>query len=133
MVKVKRSFLERNHLLIAAAIIGLFLLSGWMMRRGVVLVRAETVTRQAIASVISTNGKVEPVQNFEAHAQAQVMVKRVLVHEGDMAKSGQLLIQLDDAEARAQSAKALAQLRSAEANMQAVTAGGTQEEVLTTR
>lgn len=133
MVKVKRSFLERNHLLIAAAIIGLFLFSGWMMRRGVVLVRAETVTRQTISSVITTNGKVEPVQNFEAHAQAQVMVKRVLVHEGDTVKSGQLLIQLDDADARAQSAKALAQLRSAEAAMQAVTAGGTQEEVLTTR
>lgn len=133
MVKVKRSFLERNHLLIAAAIIGLFLFSGWMMRRGVVLVRAETVTRQTISSVITTNGRVEPVQNFEAHAQAQVMVKRVLVHEGDTVKNGQLLIQLDDADARAQSAKALAQLRSAEAAMQAVTAGGTQEEVLTTR
>lgn len=104
-----------------------------MMRRGVVLVRAETVTRQTISSVITTNGRVEPVQNFEAHAQAQVMVKRVLVHEGDTVKSGQLLIQLDDADARAQSAKALAQLRSAEAAMQAVTAGGTQEEVLTTR
>lgn len=133
MVKVKRSFLERNHLLIAAAIIGLFLFSGWMMRRGVVLVRAETVTRQTISSVITTNGRVEPVQNFEAHAPAQVMVKRVLVHEGDTVKNGQLLIQLDDADARAQSAKALAQLRSAEAAMQAVTAGGTQEEVLTTR
>lgn len=132
MVKVKRSFLERNHLLIAAAIIGLFLFSGWMMRRGVVLVRAETVTRQTISSVITTNGRVEPVQNFEAHAPAQVMVKRVLVHEGDTVKNGQLLIQLDDADARAQSAKALAQLRSAEAAMQAVTAGGTQEEVLTT-
>lgn len=133
MVKVKRSFLERNHLLIAAAIIGLFLFSGWMMRRGVVLVRAETVTRQTISSVITTNGRVEPVQNFEAHAPAQVMVKRVLVHEGDTVKNGQLLIQLDDADARAQSAKAMAQLRSAEAAMQAVTAGGTQEEVLTTR
>ena len=133
MVKVKRSFLERNHLLIAAAIIGLFLFSGWMMRRGVVLVRAETVTRQTISSVITTNGKVEPVQNFEAHAQAQVMVKRVLVHEGDTVRNGQLLIQLDDADARAQSAKALAKLRSAEADMQAVSAGGTQEEVLTTR
>lgn len=133
MVKVKRSFLERNHLLIAAAVIGLFLFSGWMMRRGVVLVRAETVTRQAIASVISTNGKVEPVQNFEAHAAAQVMVKRILVHEGDAVKRGQLLMQLDDADARAQAAKALAQLRSAEAGLQDVTAGGTQEEVLTTR
>ena len=133
MVKAKTSFLERNHLLIAAAIIGLFVFSGWMMRRGVVSVHAEKVTRQGIASLISTNGKIEPVQNFEAHAQTQVSVKRVLVHEGDRAKVGQLLIQLDDADARAQAAKALAQLRAAEADLQAVQAGGTQEEVLTTR
>ena len=133
MVKVKSSFLERNHLLIAAAIIALFVFSGWMMRRGVVLVRAETVTRQAISSVISTNGKVEPVQNFEAHAHAQAVVKRVYVHEGDMVKAGQPLIQLDDGDARAQAAKALAQLRAAEADLHAVSSGGTQEEVLTTR
>ena len=133
MVKVKSSFLERNHLLIAAAIIALFVFSGWMMRRGVVLVRAETVTRQPISSGISTNGRVEPVQNFEAHAHAQTMVQRVYVHEGDAVKSGQLLIQLDDADARAQAAKALALLRSAEADLHAVAAGGTQEEVLITR
>ncbi|HEY6348629.1 MAG TPA: efflux RND transporter periplasmic adaptor subunit [Candidatus Angelobacter sp.] len=133
MVKVKSSFLERNHLLIAAAIIALLVFSGWMMRRGVVLVRAEKVTRQAIASVITTNGKVEPVQNFEAHALTQVMVKRVFVREGDGVKSGQLLIQLDDADARAQAAKALAELRSAEADLHAVAAGGTQEELLTNR
>lgn len=133
MVKVKSSFLERNHLLIAAAIIALFVFSGWMMRRGVVLVRAETVARQAIASVISTNGKVEPVQNFEAHAPAQVTVKRVFVREGDQAKPGQLLLQLDDTDARAQAAKALAQLRAAEANLHDVQSGGTQEEVLTNR
>ncbi|HEY6969458.1 MAG TPA: efflux RND transporter periplasmic adaptor subunit [Candidatus Angelobacter sp.] len=134
MVKAKTSFLERNHLLIAAAIIGLFVFSGWMMRRGgVVSVHAEKVTRQSIASIISTNGKIEPVQNFEAHASAQASVKRVLVNEGDHVKPGQLLIQVDDADARAQAAKALAQLRAAEANIQAVQAGGTQEEVLTTR
>ena len=134
MVKAKTSFLERNHLLIAAAIIGLFVFSGWMMRRGgVVSVHAEKVTRQSIASIISTNGKIEPVQNFEAHASAQASVRRVLVNEGDHVKPGQLLIQLDDADARAQAAKALAQLRAAEASIQAVQAGGTQEEVLTIR
>ena len=58
MVKVKPSFLERNHLLIAAAIVALFVFSGWMMRRGVVAVRAETVIRQPITSSVSTNGKV---------------------------------------------------------------------------
>lgn len=133
MVKVKPSFMERNHLLIAAAVVALIVFSGWMTRRGVVPVRAEKVLRQAITSSISTNGKVEPVQNFEAHAAAPTTVKRVLVREGDRVKTGQLLIQLDDADARAQASKALADLRAAEANLHAVQSGGTQEEVLTVR
>ena len=133
MVKVKPSFLERNHLLIAAAVVALIVFSGWMTRRGVVAVRAEKVLRQPIASYISTNGKVEPVQNFEAHSATPTTVKRVLVHEGDRIKTGQLLIQLDDADARAQAAKALADVRAAEADLHAVQSGGTQEEVLTVR
>jgi HlyD family secretion protein len=60
-------------------------------------------------------------------------VKNVLVAEGDHVKAGQLLVQLDDADGRAQAARALAQLRSAEASLHAIKAGGTQEEVLTTR
>jgi HlyD family secretion protein len=127
---------SRNRLLIAITLVAaaVLLFSGWMkMRGGVVTVRAEKVIRQSIASVISTNGKIEPVENFEAHAPAAATVKRVLVEEGDSVKAGQLILELDDADARAQVAKALAQLRAAEADVQAVTAGGTKEEILTTR
>ena len=133
--KEKNSFLERYNLLLiaAGAIIALLLFSGWEMRRGVASVRAEKVTRQQIATTISTNGKVEPVQNFEAHAPAPATVKRVLVNNGDQVKTGQLLLQLEDSDARAQAARALAQLRAAEADLHAVQSGGTQEEVLTTR
>src|SRR5438552_618044 len=133
--KEKNSFLERYNLLLiaAGAIIALLLFSGWEMRRGVAAVRAEKALRQQIATTISTNGKVEPVQNFEAHAPAPATVKRVLVNNGDQVKTGQLLLQLEDADARAQAARALAQLRAAEADLHAVQTGGTQGEVLTTR
>jgi HlyD family secretion protein len=60
-------------------------------------------------------------------------VNKVLVAEGDRVKAGQLLVKLDDAEARAQAARALAQLRSAEAALSGIKAGGTQEELLTSR
>jgi HlyD family secretion protein len=128
---------ERRPLLgILAALVGaVVIFSGWMRFHsgGTVTVRAENVARQDIANVISTNGRVEPVNNFEAHAPAPATVKRILVNEGDHVKAGQLLVELDDADARAQAAKALAQLRAAEADLQAVQSGGTQEEVLTNR
>ncbi len=94
-------------------------------------VRAAIVQRGPIRSLVSTNGKVEPIQNFEAHAPIATTVKRVLVKEGDHVKKGQLLLQLDDADIRMQAAKALAQVKTAQADQSALKTGGTQEEVLT--
>jgi HlyD family secretion protein len=102
------------------------------MNGGVVPVRAARVSRSNIRSVISTNGKIEPVNNFEAHAPVATTVKRILVKEGDHVKRGQLLLQLDDADARTNAAKAMAQLKGAQADINAVQTGGTREEVLTT-
>jgi HlyD family secretion protein len=128
---------DRNRLLgiIAALLVAVVLFSGWMKLRGGggVIVRAEKVSRQDIANTISTNGKIEPVNNFAAPAAAPATVKRVLVREGDHVKAGQLLVQLDDADALAQAAKARAELRAAEADLHAIESGGTNEEVLTTR
>jgi HlyD family secretion protein len=119
---------------IVVCVAAVILFSGWMrMRNTVVSVRAEQVTRQNIASVISTNGRVEPINNFEAHAPAPATVKKIFVKEGDKVKAGQLLLLLDDADARAQSAKALAQLRAAEADLNAVESGGSREELLTNK
>ena len=44
------------------------LLASFMSRDDSVPVMTARVSRSAIRSVVSTNGKVEPVQNFEAHA-----------------------------------------------------------------
>ena len=94
-------------------------------------VRATTVERGPIRSLVSTNGKVEPVQNFEAHAPIATTVKRILVKEGDHVHKGQLLLQLDDADIRSQAARAQAQIKAAQADQSALKTGGTQEEVLT--
>jgi len=80
--------------------------------------------------LVSTNGKIEPVNNFEAHAPAATSVRRVLVKEGESVKKGQLLLVLDDAEARAQAARAETQLKAAQADLGYAERGGTQEEVL---
>ena len=87
--------------------------------------------RGPIRSVVSTNGKIEPVQNFEAPAPFSTTVRRVLVKEGDHVRKGQLLLQLDDADVRAQAARAQAQVKAAQANQSSLQAEGTHEEVLT--
>ncbi len=94
-------------------------------------VRATTVERGPIRSLVSTNGRIEPIQNFEAHAPISTTVKRVLVKEGDHVRKGQLLLQLDDADIRAQAARAEAQVRAAQADQSALKNSGTQEEILT--
>lgn len=100
-------------------------------RRGPMPVRVISVVRGPIRSLISTNGKVEPIQNFEAHAPVPTTVKRLLVKEGDKVLKGQLLLQLDDADVRSQAARAQAHMRSAQADQSELKTGGTQEEVLT--
>jgi HlyD family secretion protein len=112
-------------------ILAVIILASFMSKDDTVPIRAAKVQRGTIRSLISTNGKVEPVENFEAHAPIGTVVKRVLIHEGEHVKKGQLLVVLNDAEARDQSARAMAQVRGSQADISALQTGGTQEEVLT--
>ncbi len=93
-------------------------------------VRASKVQRGPIRSLVSTNGKIEPLQNFEAHAPISTTVKRLLVKEGDHVGKGQLLLQLDDADIRSQAAHAQAQVKAAQADQSTLKNSGTQEELL---
>jgi HlyD family secretion protein len=127
------TFFTRHRVLIWAAgiVAAVVVLASFMSRGDVVPVRTATVERGTIRSVVSTNGKVEPLQSFEAHAPVGTTVKKLLVKEGDHVKKGQLLAQLDDAEASSQAARALSQVRTAQAETSAVQSGGNREEVLT--
>ena len=116
----------------AAAILVIALIFIFSGRKGVLPVRAATVERGTLRSQISTNGKIEPVKNFEARALNAATVQRVFVHEGQHVKKGQLLLELEDADARTQAAHATSQLRAAEAEESAIHNGGTHEEVVTT-
>lgn len=126
-------FWKRNRWLMWTSIIvaAVLFLASFMSRGDSVPVRAATAERTTIRSVVSTNGKIEPVQNFEAHAPIGTTVRKLLVKEGDHVKKGQLLVQMNDSEARSTAAQALAQIRASEADLSAVETGGTQEEVLT--
>ena len=94
-------------------------------------VRAARVERGPIRSLVSTNGKIEPIQNFEPPAPISTTVKLLSVKEGDHVHKGQLLLELDDSDIRTQAARAQAQIKRAQADQSALSTGGTQEEVLT--
>ena len=102
-------------------------------RRAQVQVRTARAYRETITASIATNGKIEPIDNFEAHAPMATTVKRVNIHQGDWTRAGQLLLQLDDSGARAEVARAQAQVTGAQADVAAISGGGTQEELITTR
>jgi HlyD family secretion protein len=125
------SRLNRLWLILAAIVVAVIILAAFATRRREVAVHAAKATRETITATIQTNGKIEPLNNFEAHAPAATAVKRVLVREGEHVKAGQLLVELDDAAFRSQAARARTQIRSAEADLNAVRTGGTREEVLT--
>jgi HlyD family secretion protein len=111
----------------------LLLTAALSFRRAPVQVRNARAYRETITSSIATNGKIEPIDNFEAHAPMATTIRRVSIRQGDRVTPGQLLLQLDDANARSEVARARAQLTGAQADVSAVSGGGTQEELLTTR
>lgn len=120
--------------ILISLVVAVVLLAAFIsLRRAKVAIRVGSSDMGTITASISTNGKIEPINNFEAHAPVATTVTRLYVQQGDWVKAGQALLQLSDAEARAQAAKAEAQLRGAQADLSAVSNGGTQEEILTTR
>jgi HlyD family secretion protein len=91
-------------------------------------VHAAAATRNMLSSTVPTNGLVEPVRNYEFHSPLATSVREVAVQQGDHVKAGQLILQLDDINARARVATAESALRSAEATLEATRQGGTLQE-----
>jgi HlyD family secretion protein len=93
------SFVMRHRWIVTtvAIVAAVILLASFMSREPAVPVRAVTAQLGTIRSIVSTNGKVEPLQNFEAHAPVATTVKKILIREGDHVKKGQLLVELNDA------------------------------------
>ncbi|HEY0307347.1 MAG TPA: efflux RND transporter periplasmic adaptor subunit [Acidobacteriaceae bacterium] len=96
--------------------------------RDKVTVRVAQASYQDLLSTISTNGKVEPVQNFDAHSGPGGTVQKVLVQVGQKVHKGDLLVIMNSDEARAQIARANAELQAAQLGLQSVKTGGTRDE-----
>jgi HlyD family secretion protein len=76
----------------------------------------------------TTNGKVEPIEDFQAHAQAAGQVQEIYVSSDQKVKAGQLLLRMDDKYALANLAHANSTLQAAQLAASDVARGGTLDE-----
>ena len=98
--------------------------------RDVVYVRTARAGQGEIISSVSTNGKVEPVQLFQAHASAPGQVQGLYVHAGQVVAANALLLKMDTSDAQTRIASARESIATAAATQSDVQQGGSQEERL---
>ena len=82
------------------------------------------VVREKIVSMLSTNGKVEPVDWMPARAERAGVVARVLVSRGQQVKKGQPLVELDTRVAEAELSRAQAGIEQARTEEKLLNQGG---------
>ena len=106
----------------ALVLIGLLVFLGG--RGSTAHVAVADVVRENLSSVVSTNGKVEPVSPESFRARYPTLVNRVYAVEGQLVKRGQALFALDDTEIQADLAQARADLASQQEALTVAKAGG---------
>jgi HlyD family secretion protein len=79
--------------------------------------------------MISTNGRVEPVEPYTLRARFDGFVSRVVAMEGESVRRGELLLTMDDTQIRAQLEQARAQLASEQADLRIAESGGRADEL----
>src|SRR5579863_9648949 len=87
------------------------------------------VTRQNLSSIVSTNGKVEPVMPRSFRAGYPTFVVQVYAVEGQQVKRGQKLFALDDTSVRADVAQARADLAAQEEAFAVAKSGGRASQI----
>jgi len=93
-----------------------------------IAVRTATVTRQDLGSTVSTNGKVEPIQGFQAHAAAPGAISHLYVTVGQKVAAGTLLLSMDSSSAISHLQTARSTLATAQASAHDLQQGGSQDE-----
>jgi HlyD family secretion protein len=99
-------------------------------QHGLVTIEVAKAERQNLTQTKSTNGRVEPLEDFQAHAPMPGVVDNIFVQLGQKVQTGQELLRMDDTEARKDLASAEASLASSTASLQAMEQGGTQDDLL---
>jgi HlyD family secretion protein len=112
------------------AVVALIVVGVRSFTREKVEIRAAAVNHQNLLSTVSTNGRVEPVEIFQAHAPAPGVVEKLYVEVGQKVKAGDLLVRMEDADTVSRLATAKSTLETAHLNLENLQQSGSQEERL---
>jgi HlyD family secretion protein len=115
---------RRLWILVGGLLVLIFLLVFLGGRGSTARVAVADVVRENVTSVVSTNGKVEPILLRSFRAGYPTFVERVYAVEGQQVKRGQKLFALDDTEVQADLAQARADLAAQEEALSVAKAGG---------
>jgi HlyD family secretion protein len=85
--------------------------------------------RENLSSVVSSNGKVEPVMPISFRVGFPTFVTKVYAVEGQQVKRGQLLFTLDDTGVRADLAQARADMAAEEEALHVANSGGRADQI----
>src|SRR6267142_659337 len=96
-------------------------------RKPVAKISAVMPMRENLASSISSNGKVEPIEPYVMRAQLDTFVEKVHAKEGQQVKKGQLLLELNVKDASARLSEAQSKLLRAQEDLRAAMAGAQAE------
>ncbi|HEX4537183.1 MAG TPA: efflux RND transporter periplasmic adaptor subunit [Candidatus Acidoferrum sp.] len=120
----------RNRILLFLVVAGIvaYVLVRLSGREPVAKIAAVTPVRDNLVSSISSNGKVEPISPFVMRAPLDTFVEKVTGVEGQQVKKGQLLLELNVRDARAQLNDAEARLLRARDELRAAQSGGKSDE-----
>jgi HlyD family secretion protein len=121
---------KRKLLTIALIVVlAIAIVSVLALRRQAPAVTVVHVTREDLSATITSNGKVEPLSPYVAHAEFPTFVDKVTATEGQAVHRGQVILTLDAADVRSQLAQARADLLNAQNDLRNARAGGPPDQV----
>ena len=125
----ERKELDRKWLWIGALVLLVIVFfSARSFTRERLPVKVARVQHAPIENTLSTNGRVEPVVNYEYPSPLATTIRAVYAQPGDQVPAGKLLVVLDDMEARARLASAESGVKTAQALLDAAVQNGTLEQ-----
>jgi HlyD family secretion protein len=123
------AFGRRLWIIVVAALVLTAILVFISGRGGTARVAVTNVVRENLSSVVSSNGKVEPVTPISLRASFPTFVTKVSAVEGQRVKRGQPLYVLDDAGLTAELAQARADLNTEEEALRVAKSGGRADQI----